>query len=184
MSILKQVSYYDSETGECVRDSSLKELNEPKALFKNNYRYSKTYHIEKPDLSNKTFYYYFYECIANLEQGTNRIVFFGNSPEDNKPINMKEFSEICGISRQTASAFFKECADKMYIRRLDLDGEFFGYFLNPKYAFNGKYIDSILYLMFSDCQLRDYLEEFDFFKMQEYVSFNNIKTLANVKLKK
>jgi len=183
MSIAKQIIYYDTDTGEEIKCTSANEMVEPKIPFKATHRFSKAYHIKKPSFTNKTYYYYFYECIASLEQGTNRLVYFGNSFKDNIPINMTEFAKVCGVSRKTASGFFKECVEKKYIRRLDLDGEFLGYFVNPIYVFNGKYICGILYSMFKDCGLSDHMGD-QCFRMEEYEKVHGLDRMVNNTYKK
>jgi len=181
--ILKKEEYVDSLTGEIIKETSFKEVKEIKIAFKKNHRFSKTFHIEKPNFTNKTYYYYFYECISRLEMMTNRIVEHGNSMSKNKPINMTEFSEKIGISIKTSSLFFKECAEKGIIRRLDLDGEFFGYFVNPKYVFNGEYIDSILFLMFSDFGLKEYMTG-NIKEFEKIAKMNGLNKLAKTKFNK
>lgn len=167
----------DNETGAILSEDSCGYKKPMFVKFKEGLKYSKTYHMDMVDFENKTFYKYFYACVCNLEMGTNRLVKSSEDLYDGKSMTIKDIAEVCGTTERTIYSFLEYCRDKKIIRRMDIDGEFFGFFVNPVYVFNGDKIQPILYLMFKGYGIEKYINKQGLKLLDKYCSVFDVKEI-------
>lgn len=176
----KITSIVDNKTGEIISEKERNYSQPIHVKFKERHRFTKTYHIEMVEFEQKAYYKYFYCCICNLEMGTNRIVSHRNGFFEGISLETKGLAKICDVSEKTIKRFIDYCIDKKIIRRMDLDGKFFGYFVNPIYVFNGNSIYPILYIMFKEYGIDNYIDKRGIKLMDEYCKlFNTEDVIAH-----
>lgn len=176
--ITKEVLYYDSETGEILKDNKFT-VEDLKVRFKvgssgygKSSRFSKIFQVEDPMFEVGSYYQYFFKCLLHLEMSTNRIVnISGDVAMPNTPLDIDDFVELFKTSKKTVNNFLKYAKDRNIIAKIDKNGELFGYMVNPIYALNGNKITSMLYLVFRDSQLDKHIPTQDLKKLQEYLQF-------------
>jgi len=84
------------------------------------------------------------------------------------------------IEKEVVEQFTQEVEiAKNIIRKMDLDNEFFGFFVNPKFVFNGENIQPILYLMFKGYGIEDYISKSGIKLMNEYCINFNLKEIID-----
>jgi len=164
----KKEILYDEETGEIFLEKD-KSAIPTRIKFKERHRFSKTYHLEMATFENKAYYKYFYLCLCNVEMYTNRVIKAGVSRQDNKALSVNDIAKLCDTTPKTIYSFLNYCAEQKIIRRLDLDGKLFGYFVNPTYVLNGEFIDPILFLMFKGHGIEKYISKGSLSLLNDYV---------------
>ena len=177
--VVKSTTIYDSETGEILQERASGYKKPVFVKFKDRYRFSKTYHLDMVEFENKAYYKYFYACICNLEMGTNRLIHHSKELYGGRSLTVMDLAVICNTTERTIYSFIDYCKEKKIIRRMDLDGEFFGYFVNPIYVFNGDKIQPILYLMFKGYGIEEYIKKGDVTLLNEYCSTFNLKEIVD-----
>jgi len=170
----------DNETGEVIAEKKKTYISPNYVRFKENYKFTKTYHTQLLHFDNKAYYKYFYFCEQHLEAGTNRLIERSKEMFTGKSLTSKDLSVICAVSKETMDSFIKFCFSKKIIRKLDIDNQFFGYFMNPIYAFNGNAIDPILYLMFKDYGVKEHISQSGINTLNQYIdSFSEKQMIEN-----
>lgn len=176
MSITKLVEYYNTETGEFLKEEQF-EIKDMVVRFKVGSgngniasRFSKVFHLEDPKFDKTSYYQYFYKCLLQLEMSTNRLVEFTDKPLTNKPLDENDLSILLECSVKTVSRFIEYCIKKGIIARFDKNKELYGYIVNPIYALNGSKITSSLYTMFNtEGCLDKHIPHLDLLKLKEYL---------------
>lgn len=183
--VRKRTVFWDISNGEIIKETETA-IGIPKVRFKMGNgigkasKFTKVFHSEDMNFSVDTFYKYFFKCLLNVEQGTNRIVNFTRDGEINIPMDENDLMEIFECSDKTFRRFIKECKEKNIIKKVVIDDKLYGYIISPIYCLNGQYIDIMLYTMFKSKEIDKHIPKADLIKINEYLKVSPMKELKVV----
>lgn len=138
---------------------SKEENYKPKAEFGKGRRFSKVFHTTDIVFKIPTEYQLWFFIERHLELGTNRLVLHSTSTKKNDVIT-KQYMIDNWMPRTTLERVLKSFIKNNILNTLTTEkGVFMGYFLNPIYAFNGRYIETIPYELFKSKELHDFMSK-------------------------